>query len=69
MVSTAKKLDKVVGSMGVGSEVSRKRAEQGMDFLLCSLDCSALVRGFKLDIEDARKGVSAAGTRHKDERL
>ena len=60
VVRTAKKLGKVVGTMGVGPEVSRKRAEQGMNFLLCGLDYSALVRGFKLDIEDARKGISAA---------
>ncbi len=49
-----------MGSMGVGSEVSKKRAQQGMDFLLCSIDAYAFARGLKLDIEDTKKGVRAA---------
>jgi 2-keto-3-deoxy-L-rhamnonate aldolase RhmA len=76
VIAAAKKAGKVVGSMGVGEEVSRKRAEQGryrleltipiwltstgMHFLLSSLDYSALVRGFKADLDDARRGVRAS---------
>ena len=60
VIATAKKLGKVVGSMGVGEEIARKRTEQGMDFLLSSLDYNALVRGYKSDLEDARRGITSA---------
>lgn len=58
--STAKKLGKVVGTMGTGEETARKRAFEGMDFLLSTFDFGALVSGVASDLAAARRGVQAA---------
>ena len=56
----AKKLDKVVGSMGASEEVARKRTAQGFGFLLASIDFTALSDGYRMHIETARRGISDA---------
>jgi 4-hydroxy-2-oxoheptanedioate aldolase len=54
---TARKLGKVVGSMGVGEGVIRKRKD--MDFLLITIDCNALAAGYKGALEEAGKGLKS----------
>lgn len=58
--TTAKKCGKVVGTMGMGEEVARKRATEGMDFLLSTFDNGALVAGWARELAAARKGVATA---------
>jgi 4-hydroxy-2-oxoheptanedioate aldolase len=56
IMEVGKRLGKPIGSMGVGQEVARKRTEIGMDFLLCTLDASALATGLADDINAATHG-------------
>ncbi len=56
----AKKLGKVVGSMGASEEVARKRAAQGFGFLLASIDFTALSDGYRMQIETAQRGINSA---------
>lgn len=60
VVTVAKKHGKVVGTMGMGEEVAKKRAAEGMDFLLSTFDNGAMVAGFKRELDAARKGVESA---------
>lgn len=55
--TTAKKYGKVVGTMGMGEEVARKRASEGMDFLLSTFDNGALVAGWARELAVAKKGA------------
>jgi 4-hydroxy-2-oxoheptanedioate aldolase len=55
-------LGKPIGSMGVG-EVARKRAAEGMKFLLATVDYSALVNGFQSAKEAALHGLPSAKPR------
>ena len=57
IASTARKLEKVVGTVAMGEEVSRKRAEDGMDYLFTGFDFGALVSGVASDLSAARKGI------------
>jgi 4-hydroxy-2-oxoheptanedioate aldolase len=52
----AKKLGKVVGSMGVGESCIKGRKD--MDFLLVSIDVNALGAGYRGALEEARRGLS-----------
>lgn len=61
--TTAKKYGKVVGTMGMGEEVARKRAAEGMDFLLSTFDNGALVAGWARELAAARKGVTTASAK------
>ncbi|KAK4499753.1 hypothetical protein PRZ48_007939 [Zasmidium cellare] len=61
--TTAKKLGKVVGTMGMGEEVARKRAAEGMDFLLSTFDNGALVAGWARELAAARKGTTEASAK------
>lgn len=56
----SRKLDKIVGSMGASEEVARKRAEQGMQVILAALDFSALMEGYRSQIEIVQRGISRA---------
>jgi 4-hydroxy-2-oxoheptanedioate aldolase len=60
VVATAKRLGKVVGSMGMGAEFCRKQTERGMDFLVSSIDYNALASGYRINIENARAGIDRA---------
>jgi 2-dehydro-3-deoxyglucarate aldolase/4-hydroxy-2-oxoheptanedioate aldolase len=62
VVAAAKKHGKVVGTMGMGEEVAKKRAAEGMDFLLSTFDNGAMVGGFARELAAARKGVEAAAS-------
>ena len=57
---TGKRLGRVVGCMGMGEEVARKRAEEGMDFLLSTFDSGAMANGFAAGLATARTGVERA---------
>ena len=46
--------------MGIGEEVARKRAGEGMDFLLSTFDNGALVAGWARELAAARKGTTEA---------
>jgi 2-keto-3-deoxy-L-rhamnonate aldolase RhmA len=57
-----KKYSKMIGSMGVGADVAKKRADMGMTFLLTTVDYSVLVAGFaaaKKEIEQAFRAPRA----------
>jgi 2-keto-3-deoxy-L-rhamnonate aldolase RhmA len=58
IIDTGKKLGKVVGTMGIGENVARKRASEGMDFLLASFDQGAMMTGMAQDVAAAQKGAS-----------
>ena len=60
IVATGKKLGKVVGSMGIGSEFCRAQTARGMDFLLSSIDYNALASAYKSDLANARAGIERA---------
>lgn len=55
--NAAKKAGKVVGTMGMGEDVARKRASEGMDFLLSTFDNGALVAAWARELAAARKGA------------
>jgi 4-hydroxy-2-oxoheptanedioate aldolase len=52
-----KKIGKPVGSMGSAELLTKKRTEEGMEFLLVSFDYSALIQGYKAQLEAAKKGI------------
>jgi len=58
--SIAKKLDKVVGTMGASEEVAKKRTAQGFGFLLASIDFTALSDGYRMHIETVQRGIESA---------
>lgn len=62
VVAAAKKYGKVVGTMGIGEEVAKKRAAEGHDFLLSTFDNGAMVAGFTRDLEAAKRGVETAAS-------
>lgn len=62
VVAIGKKLNKVVGTMGIGEETARKRTADGMDFLVSTVDYNAVVVGFARDLTNARKGTGLANT-------
>ena len=57
--AVGKKLDKVVGCMGIGEAHATKRATEGMDFIFSAFDYGAIVSGLASDIAAARKGVQS----------
>lgn len=56
----AKRLGKVVGCMATTEEAARKRVEQGMGFLLVSLDYTALQEGYDRHIGVVQRGIDSA---------
>lgn len=60
VVRAAKKHGKVVGTMGMGEAVAKKRASEGYDFLLSTFDYGAMAAGLARELEAAKKGVDAA---------
>ena len=60
IVAAAKKHGKVVGTMGIGEEVAKKRASEGFDFLVSSSASGAMVAGIARELNAARSGVEAA---------
>lgn len=50
IMSAAKKLNKVVGSIAMGEMVTKKRTEDGMDFLVATADTGVLSSGFVRDL-------------------
>jgi 2-keto-3-deoxy-L-rhamnonate aldolase RhmA len=58
IVGTAKSLGKIAGTMGIGENVARKRASEGMDFLLSSFDQGAMMTGMSQDVAAAQKGAA-----------
>jgi 2-keto-3-deoxy-L-rhamnonate aldolase RhmA len=52
-----RQLGKPIGSMGAGEALARKRAGQGMEFLLVSFDFNTVVQGFQSHLEAARRGI------------
>lgn len=58
IVDTAKRLGKVVGTMGISENVARKRAAEGFDFLLSSFDQGAMMTGMAQDLAAAQKGAA-----------
>ncbi|OAL39439.1 hypothetical protein AYO20_01309 [Fonsecaea nubica] len=61
--AAGKKLGKVVGCMGMGEDHARKRAAEGMDFLLSTFDYGSIVSGLANDIAAARQGARSAGAK------
>lgn len=59
IVDTGKRLGKVVGTMGVSEGVARKRAADGMDFLLASFDQGAMMTGMAQDLAAAQAGAAS----------
>lgn len=62
VVAAAKKHGKVVGTMGMGEDVAKRRASEGHDFLLSTFDNGAMMGGFIRELEAAKKGVDAASS-------
>ncbi|KAF7190001.1 2-keto-3-deoxy-L-rhamnonate aldolase [Pseudocercospora fuligena] len=58
--TSAKKHGKVVGTMGMGQETAKKRAEEGMDFLLSTFDNGAMMAGWAKDLAAAKRGIPEA---------
>lgn len=57
-----KKYRKMIGTMGVGADLAKKRADMGMTFLLTTVDYSVLVAGFaaaKKEVEQAFRAPQA----------
>lgn len=60
--SAGKRHGKMIGSMGVGPALAKRRADLGMTFLLTTVDYSVLVAGFaaaRRDVEQALRGRQA----------
>ncbi|KAE8331446.1 Pyruvate/Phosphoenolpyruvate kinase-like domain-containing protein [Aspergillus sergii] len=52
-----RQLGKPIGSMGSNEALARKRAQEGIDFLLVSFDYSTIVQGYQRDLDSARRGI------------
>ena len=63
ITSAAKKHGKIVGCMGMGEEAARKRAAEGMDFVLSTFDNGAMVAGFANELAAAHKGVKVGASK------
>lgn len=61
--TVAKKHGKVVGTMGMTQEIAKKRAGEGMDFLLSTFDNGALMTGWGRDLAAARQGAKEASAK------
>ncbi|KAM5342251.1 hypothetical protein ACJ41O_013217 [Fusarium nematophilum] len=48
----------IVGSLGIGDDVARKRAQEGMDFLVVSTDASSITSGVKADLERTNSAIN-----------
>lgn len=55
IVDVAKKHEKLVGSIGLGTDMAQKFAEHGMDFLVVSVDIAVLSAGISSGIREAAK--------------
>lgn len=54
---TARRHGKVVGSLGMGAQLSRKRAEQGMHYLVAAADNVIISRGVEAALAEALEGL------------
>jgi len=65
IIASAKKHGKLVGTVAIGEEVCRKRAAEGMDYLLTGFDFGAMATGLASDMAAARKGIEASAGQAK----
>ena len=58
IIDTAHRLGKIVGTVGLGEPVARKRAGEGIDFLVAAMDQNSIIAGLSQDLVAAQKGIS-----------
>lgn len=59
VISTGKRLGKVVGGVALGEEAVKKRAAEGVDFIFSAFDVGSLMSGLATELTAARRGVEA----------
>lgn len=57
IMSAARELNKIVGTIAMGEQVTRRRTEDGMDFLIAAADTAVLSSGFERALADSKRAT------------